>query len=457
MPLAAARALLPELRTAAEDPAADRAALERLLRWCGRYTPWAAEDPNCALLSGGLGGEAALLLDITGCAHLLGGETALAEDLCRRLARAGLGARVGIAPTLGAAWALARHATDAKEPAAILPPAGDLAEALAALPVTGLRLPGEATELLARLGLRRIGQLYDLSPAALTPRFGPLLTRRLRQALGTLAEPLGPALPLDLPWVRRAFAEAITAPEDVERVLSLLLGELCALLERQGLGARRVEAVGYRVDGTEARLAVGLGQPSRSPRHLERLFAPQRERLDPGFGFEVVTLAAPQVDPLDPRQGGLDSLARDEAAPADDLAALIDRLDNRLGTGSVRRPALRESHWPEDAAGSAAPFDAAAGIAPGSAQPRPLYLLRRPEPVEVLALVPDGPPLRLTWRRRRLTLRQAEGPERLLPAWWQPARADEPPRDYYRAEDEEGRRYWLYRAGGRWFLQGLFA
>lgn len=456
MPLAAARSLLPDLRTAPEDAMADRAALERLLRWCGRYTPWVAEDPDCALLTGGLGGEAALLLDITGCAHLFGGEAVLADDLLARLARSGLGARLGIAPTLGAAWALARHATDAKAPAAILPPGGDLAAALAGLPVTGLRLPGEATELLARLGLRRIGQLYDLAPAALTPRFGPLVTRRLRQALGTLAEPLGPAQPPDLPWVRRGFAEPIATPEDVARALSLLLAELCDLLERRGLGARRVEARGYRVDGTEARLAIGLAQPSRALRHLERLFAPQRERLEAGFGFEVMTLAAPQVEPLGARQSGLERLG-DEAAPAEDLAALIDRLDNRLGAGSVRRPALHESHWPEDAALRAASFAELAAEPPRARLPRPLYLLRRPEPVEVLAEVPEGPPVRLIWRRRRLALSRAEGPERILPAWWQPVRAGESPRDYYRVEDEAGHRYWLYRAGERWFLQGIFA
>ena len=488
-PLAAARTLVPDLEVRPEEPAADRAALRRLLDWCRRYTPWTALDPESALgaVAGeaaegetGLGGDAALWLDISGCAHLFGGEAALAADLLARLARGGLGARAGIAATPGAAWALARHATTPEHPAAVLPPEADLKRALAPLPMAALRLPEETRELLRRLGLEQVGQLYDLPPATLAPRFGALLAQRLRQALGAL-------------------------PEDLARALALLAGELAALLARRGLGARRLVFAGHRVDGTASRIAIGLGRPNREPRHWLRLFQPKRERLDPGFGIEVVTLEAAEAEPLAAEQGSLAATTvpplpsseragvrgggslrlvpgagpaapgpftralplapsppegEGEISPA--LAALVDRLENRLGTGTVRRLDPLERHWPEDAVAAAAPAAPRPADRPRWASPRPLYLLRRPESVDAMLLGADQAPARFTWRRRQLEVGQAEGPERIAPAWWQPGRAAEPTRDYWRVEDREGRRYWLYRSAAaegaeRWFVHGLFA
>jgi protein ImuB len=509
--LAAARALVPELETRPEEPAADRAALRRLLDWCRRYTPWTALDPDSALGAtpdaaggeAGLGGDAALWLDISGCAHLFGGEAALAADLIARLARGGLGARAGIAATPGAAWALARHATTPAHPAAVLPPEADLKRALAPLPVAALRLPEATRELLRRLGLEQVGQLYELPPATLAPRFGALLAQRLRQALGALPESIGPERPEEPLWVRQAFAEPLTLPEDLARALALLAGELAALLARRGLGARRLVLAGHRVDGTASRVAIGLGRPNREPRHWLRLFQPKQERLDPGFGIEIVTLEATEAEPLAAEQGSLaantvppPSKKRDgvrgvgslrlvpgagpaaaspltrslplaptpsggEGAIPPELALLVDRLENRLGAGTVRRLDLLERHWPEDAVAAAAPAAPRPADRPRWASPRPLYLLRRPEPVDAMTLGADQAPARFTWRRRQLEIGQAEGPERIAPAWWQPGRAAEPTRDYWRLEDREGRRYWLYRSaaaeGERWLVHGLFA
>jgi len=485
--LAAARTLVPDLVARPEQPAADLAALERLRAWCQRYTPWTALDPDSALGSGGagLGGDAALWLDVSGCAHLFGGEAALADDLLARLARGGparggLSARAGLAATPGAAWALARHATTPAHPAAILPPEAELKRALAPLPVAALRLPGEIRELLHRLGLEQVGQLHDLPPATLAPRFGGLLARRLRQALGTLPEPIGPARPAEPLWVRRAFAEPLLAPEDLARALALLAGELAALLARRGLGARRLVFTGHRVDGTASRIAIGLGRPNREPRHWLRLFQPRQERLDPGFGIEIVTLEATAADPLAVEQARLPATPRapvplrliterpasgESCAPdlAPALAALVDRLENRLGAATVRRLDALERHWPEDAVAAAAPAAPRPPDRPRWASPRPLYLLRRPEPLDSLALGPDQAPARFAWRRRQLEIAQAEGPERITAAWWQPGRAALPARDYWRVEDREGRRYWLYRseagedAPPRWFVHGLFA
>lgn len=527
--LAAARTLVPDLVVRPERPAETAAALERLGRWCGRYTPWVAADPASGSHAAGVGGDGGLFLDITGCAHLVGGEAALAGDLLRRLARAGHHARLAVAPTPGAAWALARHATDADCPAFLLPPppegAADedgqsggenheaIAAALAPLPVAALRLPAEARESMARLGLERIGQLYGLPPAGLASRFGPLPARRLRQALGRQAEPIDPARPAAPPWVLRRFAEPIVAPTDIERALLLLLEELTGLLERRGEGARRLEFVGHRVDGGESAVVVGLGRPSRDRGHLLRLFAPKLERLEPGYGFESLALVARRSEAMAPEQAGLRLAAGRE--PADSLfalagpsaipdgipagvgkptpfAELIDRLENRLGEGTVRRLEPAESHWPETAVRAVAPHAVSspsargAGVqarqaaatqmpamqmpgAPGT--PRPLFLLRRAEPLEIAGpLNEEGCPESLVWRRRRLSLVAGEGPERLLPPWWQPRRAGEAPRDYWRVEDAEGRRWWIYRAlesdspaasaaprPAQWFLHGLFA
>lgn len=484
--LAAARSLLPELVARPEQPAERAAALRRLARWCGRYTPWVAADAE-----GDRAGGAGLFLDVTGCAHLFGGEQALAADLLQRLERAGHAARFAIAATPGAAWALARHATTVLRPACLLPPEADLAAALAPLPAAALRLPGETLELLARLGLEQVGQLLDLPPAGLAPRVGSLPMRRLRQALGRLEEPIDPARPEAPPWVLRRFAEPIVAPADVERALLLLLDELVALLERRGEGARRLVFVGHRVDGRESAVTVGLGRPGRDRRHLLRLFAPKLERLDPGYGFESMALIARRSEAMAPEQGGLrlaaerrgaDPEASLFAAPAKErggegtLAELIDRLENRLGEGTVRRLEPAESHWPETAVRAVAPHAVSSSPArgaglPAMGLPRPLFLLRRPEPVEPVGpAAADGHPTAVVWRRRRLSLAAAEGPERLLPPWWQPGLAAAPPRDYWRVEDAEGRRWWLYRqlegdspaaeAAGRpaqWFLHGLFA
>ena len=461
-PLAAARVLVPDLAIEPERPAAARALLRRLARRCERYSPWVAEDPSAALLCGGLGGDAGLFLDITGCAHLFGGEARLAKDLLDRLSAAGHVARLGIAATAGAAWALARQGTGANRPLALLPPEADLETGLAPLPVAGLRLPAAVLELLARLGLERIGQLYDLPPATLTPRFGQVLNQRLAEALGRRAESIDPLTPPVELVVRRHFAEPIADPEDLGRVLTLLFEELAATLARQGLGARRLVVTGHRADGGRSSFALGLSRPSRDPRHFARLARPAQERLEPGFGFDLMSLAAPRVEPLSPEQGALAadgdllSAARPEAA----LAALVDRLEEKLGQGSVTRPVALPSLWPERASALRAPFSPLPDPLQGL-RPRPLHLLRRPEPVEVVALLPDRPPARFTWHKRSFQIAHAEGPERLEPGWWRPEEESETGRDYWRVEDQDGRRFWLYRriesGAPRWFLHGLFA
>ncbi len=471
--LADARALAPDLEPLERDRAAERRALEALADWLERYTPWVALDPQAEPA-----GAAGLLLDVSGCAHLFGGEPALAGDLLARLGRIGGGgfrrrghhARLAIADTPGAAWAAARYATRPASPFLLVPPGGQAA-ALAPLPLAGLRLPAATVELLARFGLTRIGQLAALPPETLATRAGPQALRRLRQALGALDEPVSPRRPAPGQRVRRLFGEPIAAAEDLARGLEGLLIGLCERLEAAGLGARRVELALHRVDGSVQRQGLGLSRASRDADRLKRLVAQRLERLDPGFGVDALVVSAPLCEPLDALQMALSG--KRSSGRGEDLAALVDRLEGRLGAGSVTRPAPRESHLPERQvqalpAFARPPRGAAVGWPRGL--PRPPRLLARPEPIEVVAGLPDGPPRQFRWRRLLHRVVRAEGPERIEPEWWLGTPdAQEGARDYFRVEDEDGRRYWLYRggapgngsagsasAGGAWYLQGLF-
>lgn len=489
LPLADARAILPSLATAEAEPAADAEALDRLAAWCGRYTPWSAVD--VAGYNGGYdaGGAAGLLLDVTGCAQLFGGESALVADLVARLGRLGYAATAALADTPGAAWALARFACGPGRPSLVLS-SGEEAEALAPLPPAALRLSAERLELLERFGLTRIGDVMAVPPAALAPRFGDQVAWRLDQALGRVREPISPALAEPPPLSRQVFAEPILTPEAIAGGIERLVVELCAQLEKRQRGARRLTLTLYRVDGTLARTTLGTNRPSRDPAHLGRLFAGKLERFDPGFGIEVMSLAAARSEPLSALQlslaaAGLGSASgrpadADHGAAATDkvlgdkaLADCVDRLGARLGAENVIALAPHESHLPERAVRPqpplAQPSLKADGAAwPAQAAPRPLRLLDPPQPVEALALLPDHPPAQFRWRRLNHRIARAEGPERIGPEWWReasPSESDdasapfpdpEAARDYFRVEDNDGRRYWLYRSAGQWFLQGLF-
>ena len=440
-------ALVPELVVADADPAADLADLEILADWCARVSPAVALDPPDGLI-----------LDMSGAAHLWGGERALMDDIGGRLARQGVATRLAMASTVGAAWALARFGPDRTSV-----PAGDEARALAPLPVAALRLSETAAAQLPRLGLETIGALTDLPRSALTRRFGGEVVQRLDQALGRTREALVFRRPPE-PWFARlAFAEPISAPEDLARVTVDIAALLCTQLEARGQGARRFELAFHGVDGQARCLQARLSMVGRDPGRLARLFTPKLETVDPGFGIEVVTLTAGEAEPLGVRQTNLDPESR--SSIEEELAPLIDRLANRLGESAVWRAEPNPSHIPERASVRRAP------LAPPSAtgwpqDPRPLRLLGRPEPVDAVAPAPDDPPLLFRWRGALHRVRRAEGPERIAPEWWR-APFDTPgllpARDYYRVEDEAGARFWLFRAGPydgktppRWWLHGLF-
>lgn len=454
--LADARAICPHLLTLPAAPKKDHAALLDLARWAScRYSPTLNAD-----------GDDGLWLEVSGVPHLFGGEQALLADLGRRLSRLGLTARLALAETCGGAHALARYARSS-----LIVPEGELGPALAPLPVEALRLEPEITSLLRRLGLKRIGQLYDLPRASLERRFhakdtAEAVLYRLDQALGRRGEPRVPLLPSADFAARLPFPEPLITHDGVLAGLDHLAAELCRKLARAGRGCRRLALWVARADGSSTVIETGLSAPSREPRHLLRLVEDKIEALDMGFGVDLMALTALVTEPLHPAQA---SLTEANGKPAPE--ALIDRLVNRLGARAVRRLVPRASHIPELAQRLCSAF---AGPSlwpdPASAKPkRPPVLFTRPEPVIVLAEIPEGPPARFTWRRVSRRVVKAEGPERIAPEWWHnlsPGKEQARPRDYYRIEDENGHRYWVFRDGlyqesalgaPSWYLHGVFA
>ncbi len=496
MRLADARALVPDLITTAGEPQADRRLIETIANWCDRYTPWVAVDPlggaiaeegTEACSAGGFGGDAGLLLDVSGCAHLFGrdeaGERALLADLVERLSRHDLTCRAAMADTAGAAWALARFA---ERQADLFCPSHGQRTALAALPVEGLRVATPILETFLKLGLRRIGDLYPLPRAPLARRFGDQPLTRLDQALGTLAEPIEPRRAAPAFRTRLAFAEPIGRSEDIAAGTSRLLAALCRQFEQAGVGARKLEIALYRVDGSVDRTAIGTSRPNRDNPKLMKLFEEKLGELDPGFGVELMILAAPEVEAWSGTQDALpESGALAASLGEDGTVDLADRLALRLGAENVVRLLPRDSHLPErvqtTAAVSAKPAQCAGGAGAWARVAnlkgaRPTRLLQRPEPVDVTAPVPDDPPRRFQWRQHTHRIVRAEGPERLADEWWRPrpdgsrppANIVPPFRDYYRVEDDDGGRFWLFRDGpyaaaangrptARWFLHGFCA
>jgi protein ImuB len=446
-----AMALVPDLTTAEAEPEADAAALTALADWCVRFSPAVAMDAPDGLF-----------LDVTGVDHLWTGEAKMLADFRERLAANTLPFRCAIADTPGAAWALAHYGEDG----AIAPP-GEQAPLLAPLPPAALRLSTETWAQIERLGLRQVGQLMAIPRGPFGRRFGRAALGRLDQALGREREALTFRRPPS-PWFARlAFAEPISAPEDMARVTAAVAAKLCARLETQGQGARRFEVAFHRVDGKALPLEIGLSLPGRDAARIAKLFAPRLETVDPGFGIEVVTIRAEAVEPISGRQARLDK-AR-EATVEEGLSPLVDRLINRLGEDRVWRAQPVESYVPELAIGRARPLAKPTEARAWDREtPRPTRLFRRPEPVEaVMALTPDDPPTQFRWRGQTHRVRRAEGPERVGEEWWKGQIEDADVghvRDYYRVEDADGGRFWLFRAGlygdpeapPKWWLHGVF-
>ena len=494
MGIADARAMYPAIEIVAEDPEADRRLIEALADWCDRYTPLVALD-----------GTDGLFLDITGCAHLFGGEEALLDSLLDNFFEQGFRTRAGLASTPGAAWAAARFSLPGK-----ILQEGDERLFLENLPLAALRLEAGTITRLESVGLRRIGSVLAAPRAPLARRFGALLLLRLDQVLGEIEEVISPRLPVAPFSVERHLADPIGLIEDVERLIFLLARSLKRDLERRGEGARLFELLLFRVDGAVSRISAGASLPLREPVPICRLFherlAALGASLDPGYGFDLVRLSAFATAPVETLQTDLGGDTG--RAEGEDVALFADRVRARLGRAAMLMPLLVESHLPERAA-SFVPADGEPperklpaaprknlDFSPSRRAPeRPLRLFSRPEPIEVpVTEVPEGPPLHFRWRRAMHRVARAEGPERIGAEWWlngiargesgrqekdkekREAEREEAERqavaaetarltrDYFRVEDTDGHRFWIYREGlyrkdaaPRWYLQGVSA
>ncbi|MCW1930840.1 Y-family DNA polymerase [Pararhodobacter zhoushanensis] len=441
--LSEARTLLPTLTTRPYDPEWPLKALNGLRRWALRYAPWIAVD-----------GSDGLAIDLTGAAHLGGGEAALVQDMRARLADMGFETRVAVAPTRGAAWGLARHA-----PASVTL-AAEAREAIATLPLAALRLPAEICLPLSRLGIRQVQDLARAPRATLARRFGGDLLLRYDQAIGAVGEPVA-APPEDAPYaIRLNLPEPIGLATDVMAGLERLLVRLCARLSAEDHGARRLHLELQRSDGTRAEAEIALARPMRDAPAMAALFARAIEALDAGFGFDALRLTAPLVESLPPAQvTGTQGAGARGTTDSDALADLMTRLGNRLGLEALTRFLPADSHIPERGFQiAAAAYTEAPGPAAWPPGPdRPLVLFP-PEPL--IGLRGSAPPQRFRWRRRALTAARTTGPERLTPEWW----LDDPGwrsgvRDYWRIDTAEGPRLWLFFTpqDPGWWVQGEFA
>ena len=441
MKLAQAQALVPGLSVHDADPAGDAAELQRLAAECLRYAPLSAADPPDGLW-----------IDVTGSTHLHGGETRLLRDLLLRFRGQGWGAHAAVADTPAVAHAVARFGGGG-----VVPPGADV---MAKLPIEALRLPPDMLADLRLMGFERVGALAAAARAPLVRRFGPMLASRLDQAAGWLFEPIVPVVPPALIQARLGFVEPLLTAEAFRCVIARLLDMVCGDLEHAGLGARRLDLLFERVDGSVQAIRIGLARPGRDAGHLGRMLTERLERIDPGLGVEAMRLVVANADAL----GLVQTASSLIAEPTPDLAPLLDRLTNRLGEAKVYRVAPVQSDVPERSVRRVPALWRIDGGWPAGL-PRPVRLFHPPQPVEAMALLPDHPPVAFTWRRVRHRVRHADGPERIAGEWWKRDREWASVRDYFRVEDEDGRRFWLFRRGNgsdpdsgdmRWFLHGVF-
>jgi len=462
LPLANARAICPQLRVFDADEVSDARTLNDIAEWCDRFTPLVALDSPHGLF-----------LDITGCAHLFGGEAAMMRLMCDVLSAQGFAVSAAIAGTSVCARTMTRHVHGR------IVRDGEEAEAVEPLPVSALGADEAITRGLRRAGLKTIGDVACRARHEITARFGAGFTTLLEHALGQGDAPISPRKPLPDYIVEKRFADPVTTETVISATLSRLAAMLVVAMAQQGKGARRLEARFFRTDGAVRTIIVDTGQPVTRAEVIDRLF---RERLDalsdpldPGFGFDLIRLSASRTEIVVQQQRDLDANVHDN----DELAALIDRIAARIGGRRVVVHLPQDTHIPERAV-LAAPAQHRLTAATQAVWParvegepplRPLRLFERPEQIKVIAQVPDGPPARFVWRRATHAVVRAEGPERVAMEWWRP-QGEMLTRDYFRVEDEAGLRFWLYRDGlydreieqedgkavqPNWFMHGLFA
>jgi protein ImuB len=443
MAVADARAIIPTLEVFDEKPGLSGKLLKALAEWCIRYTPITAVDPPDGLI-----------LDVTGCAHLWGGERPFLKEIVTRLRGSGYDVRAAMADTIGTAWAISRFGQVTP-----LIDSGGQAAALLPLPSAALRLEPAVLERLQKLGLYTINHFITMPRPALRRRFGPGLLRRLDQALGQEEEPIQPLQPPEAYQERLPCLEPIVTSTGIEIALQRLLEILCLKLQQEAKGLRTAILKCYRVDGKLEQIGIGTNRASHNVDHLFKLFELKIPTIEPALGIELFILEAPKVEDVSPLQetlwggvGGLEDIR---------VAELLDRLAGKLGVNTIQRYLPDEHYWPERSIKPASSLHEKSITAWRVDRPRPIHLLPKPEPVEVTAPVPDYPPMLFRYKGKLHTIKKADGPERIEREWWL---EEGPHRDYYIVEDADGGRYWLFRSGHytgdkphQWFLHGFFS
>ena len=480
MRLADARALCPDLVSRDANPLDDARDLQNLALWARRYCPLTAPDYGNAGMTDGAGVLAAtaiakdghgIWLDVAGADHLYGGLRSLLADMLWRLHRARVHARLGVASTCGAAWGLARYGTRYGARYATRYELGEggasprrLGALLAPLPLAALRIEGATCTAMAAAGLRVIGDILGMPRAPLANRFGARLIERLDAALGYVNESFSPIAPPRPLLAIRHFAEPIAAPDDIKAVIHKLAEEIAQILAENGLATRRLQLGWQRVDGTIFAHDTHLSRPSRDAAAFHRLLADASEAVDPEFGLESTWMEAHGCSPQMP----VSKQFTEGLTAAETYASLVDRLVARLGYGAVLRVQSRPCWQPETAQYMVLPnidvpnIDMPNMDVPNMWAPRPIRLLAHPQPLSVVALLPDHPPAQFIWQKKTHRISQASGPERIAPQWWT-ASPGTKTRDYFRLQDETGARFWVYREGlpergedVSWFLHGFF-
>jgi protein ImuB len=445
MPVSKAQAILPGLIVEELPVADDAKALRDLAFWFLKiYAPIVAPDAPDGLV-----------LDTTGADHLHGNERLMLTGMINRLHALGFTARAAIADSWGAAHALARFGTDA----ATIVPQGGARGVLAPLPLAALRLESRIVADLKVLGFRRIGELAATARAPVTLRFGPEVGRRLDQAHALLSEPIEPIRVPELVETFRFFAEPISAAETIARYTAKLVNQLCLLLEKRGLGARRVDLVLHRVDSGLQAIRAGTSKPVRDAKQLTRLLTDRIDTINPGFGIEKMILTATHAEAL--VVGQARSTLLDDAKA--DIGETVDVIINR--GHKVYRYAAVASDVPERSVQQVLAQSVEDHLGWPDHWPRPVRLLSLPEPIQTIALMPDHPPKNFVWRGVRRIVKRADGPERVFGEWWKRDRELTAVRDYFMVEDESGERFWIYRSGDGehantgsqgWFMHGIF-
>lgn len=455
--LSDARALIPDVENHAYNHGKTHALLLRIALWCERYTPLVALSGTLKITNAGL------FMDVTGCTHLMDSEEALVEDLEHRLKAQGFCARICLADTSGAAWAMAHYGDEN------IISSGKHKIQISLLPLSALRLPSTIVEALTRVGLKTIGCIADLPRAPLAARFGADLLRRLDQALGREEEVISPIMPVAELVSERRFADPIVYEDDIKDIIAQIAKNLIPTLEKRGLGARECGVKLFRVDGKVSHLTVQSATPLRDAKQIARLFherlAGLHDDLDFGFGFDVIRLEILRADDFDIQQTDLveGTLAQDQ------YDALVNRLGARLGTDRVQKFVFTDTHIPEReftcvSVINASPNHALKIEEPSKLLTRPIILFDRPERIETTAQIPDGAPIRFRWRKVFYDVEKSEGPERIACEWWRDGRAAKT-RDYFRVEAEGGYHFWVFRHGlykretnmPNWYMHGLFA